>query len=290
MPRSVDLVARGVGAVVAVRAHPLRLRPGREQPQQPGAQPHGAAEEPPLEPARDRVAEGAQQRLVHQRVGEPLHHPLRCPAVRRERRHQVEGRVGDPAAARVEGEVLALVVVEQLLEPGEVLGHVLDGHVPAELDVVVRGGRDLVGRQGSEAVVVHPPLRDHDEGGQHVAEVLVADVVHRVHLVDPAYGGPAAAGCRSRAAAPPRAAARCRRTASARGGELAGLVEQPTDGRNRVGPEQGERQRLEVVPREVVGRDVQADLVAVADRVELLAAPGPVVAGQHRVTPSRRRR
>ena len=41
-----DLVARGIGAVVTVRADPLGLRPGGEEPQQPGAQPHRAAEEP----------------------------------------------------------------------------------------------------------------------------------------------------------------------------------------------------------------------------------------------------
>src|SRR6478752_4203110 len=117
-----DLVARGIGPVVTVRADPLGLRPGREEPEQPGAQPHRTPEEPTLQATGDGVAEGAQQRLIHQRVGESTHGPLRSPAVRPEGGHQVERRVGHPASARVEGEVLALVVVEEPLEAGEVLG------------------------------------------------------------------------------------------------------------------------------------------------------------------------
>src|SRR4051794_17666982 len=88
-----DLVARGVGAVVTVRADPLRLRTGGEEPQQTGPQPHGSPEEPALEATGDRVAEGTQQGLVHQAVREPAHHPLRRPAVRPERGQEVQGRV-----------------------------------------------------------------------------------------------------------------------------------------------------------------------------------------------------
>src|SRR6476659_9127407 len=51
-----DLVARRISAVVTVRADPLGLRPSGEEAEQPGTQPHGAAEEPALQPSRDRVA------------------------------------------------------------------------------------------------------------------------------------------------------------------------------------------------------------------------------------------
>ena len=215
-----------------------------------------------------RVAERVEQRLVHQRVREPLDHRSRREVVRRERRHEAHRGVGDRLGARVVREVLHLVRVHQLAELPPGGRHVLDAHVAAEL-AVVGAGRDLLGlAHRPPGVVVHPADRHGHEGRQHVAHVVVADVVHRVHLVDAAYGPPplgvAQPVPKHLVEQQPGVVVALLHPL----GELAGLVQQPADRRHRVRPEQREAERLVGVPGQLVQSDDAVDLVEVLDRVE----------------------
>jgi len=69
----------------------------------------------PTESAGGAVAaEGPEQRVVHQRLGEPGHRGAGDEAVRAEGGHQLQGRLGDGQAAVVEYEVLTFVLVKHV--------------------------------------------------------------------------------------------------------------------------------------------------------------------------------
>ena len=224
------------------------------------------------------VAERVQQGVVHEGEGDPADEGLREPVVGRERRHQVERRVGDAARSLVVREVLCLVVVHEAREPVVRRGDVLDAHVPAEVEVVAGARLALLRRERSPAEVVDPALGHDDEGAEDVAQVVVADAVGAVHLVHTTEGGsPLAVGeavledrveQQHRVVVPLLGVAR----------ELAGAREQAADRRDGVGAEQRERQRLRDVPGELEGGGDPRDLEVVVVEVKAFDRPKPVPA------------
>ncbi len=160
----------------------MRSTPRRQQTDRAPAQPDRAAHERTGDGARRGVAEGAQEGVVEQ--GERPGAQERCERARIPGGHEVQCGVGDTAPALVPGEVGLLVGVEAGFELLVGTGDVLDAHVPSQRAVVDGRGDRLVARHPAPPVGVDPAFGDHDERAQHVAHVVVADVVAAVHPVD----------------------------------------------------------------------------------------------------------
>ncbi|MGL4177168.1 MAG: hypothetical protein ACRCSN_13945 [Dermatophilaceae bacterium] len=186
---------------------------------------------------------------VQKRAAEQADRARRRPRV--ERREQRESRIGHSAPALVVAEVLAFIGVHQVGEAVVAVGDVGNGHAAAECAVVVHGCRALTGAERAPTEGVEPACGHHDERRQHVAQVVVADVVHRVHLVDPSHG------CAAFRTVEPAQLWGLKQQRGvvvaplAHGGELPGLVELSPDARHGVGAEGGQAQRLIEVPGEL---------------------------------------
>src|SRR5207245_2892293 len=109
-----DLVAAGVAADVGELAGEQGFGAGRHAADDAAAEPERAGGQATLPADRAAVAEGVQQRVVHQRLGEPGHRGAGREAVRAERGHQPQRGLGHGQAAVVEAEVLAFVAVQEV--------------------------------------------------------------------------------------------------------------------------------------------------------------------------------
>ncbi len=177
-----------------------------------------------------------------------------------------------------------LVGVEGALEVLVRLRQVLDPHVGAQGAVVGRTRAQFVVGQPAPAVDVEPPLRRDDEGAQHIAHVVVADVEAVVHPVDPADG---------RTSRVTVEAVLDDRVQEQRGvvvpllrtvRQLGGLRKQPADGRDGIGAVQGQFEGACDVPGELVRRCDPVDFQEVPLRIEVLDVLQPVVT-PHRTVP-----